>query len=98
MIPYSFDVTGDGTAQSISSLLPEGYPSKAKWFQVTVKTGTGPEYLGDTALVDDGTGGMPFTAGTVSVPPVAELTGRYDLASWKIVVKSNDKVTILYVL
>lgn len=99
-IPFSFDYTGDASAHSIASLLPANYPPRAKWFQVTIKSGSGPEYIGDQNMHDDGTGGYEFsTAGSGQfAPPVAELTGNYDLTTWKISVKNADVVNILYVL
>lgn len=90
------DYSGTGSVVTIASTLSlTGKAAIVKWFQVqdagivgTVSPRVGTKDISTTR------GGLVVAGGAAFSPPVAELTGFYDLESWYILVQSGDKVAI----
>lgn len=100
MQPYTpQDLTGDGAAHTLASLLGI---NRCRWFQVSGITSAGVATrvggsnvaLGTSSPAVSGSG-FPITGGgSQFAPPVSLNNEVYDLEQWYIIIPSGDKVSV----
>ncbi len=93
MIPKtSADVTGDGAAHTLASVLGV---TQCKWFQVSAVTiASTAARVGDADVALTSEGFPIGGGGGVFAPPIALPMSFYDLTQWYFIAANNDKLAI----